>query len=129
MNTDKIDSFFQLFKGLRQLEPQRVSPSRPFFKSDFEQVQAGFATLGGLENVGSADTLQPIARGQDELERKDAGPFDGVINRGDNCHLILAQTDVVAENSFDLRLDRCDSSLEFELGLEEAEGIERSLDG
>src|SRR5438874_6448619 len=106
MNTNNIHHFWQFLEGLHKLEPKAVRACSSFFKCYLQDVLAGFVPLGGLENVRSADAFQSITWRHDDFERKDTGSFDRVIDRSAESHLLLAQTHVVAQNGFDLRLDR-----------------------
>src|SRR5437016_3110579 len=103
MNADDVRCFWQFSERLREFEPQAVGSSDSFFECYFEDALIGFIALRRLENVGSTDAFQPVARRQGELQHEHAGALDGVINRRGKSHLVLAQTDVVAADYFDLR--------------------------
>src|SRR6266851_5966983 len=127
MNTNNVHHFWQFLEGLCKLEPKTVRAGGSFFKCYLQDLLSGFVPLGGLENVRSADAFQSITWRHHDFEREDAGSFDRVIDRSRESHLLLAQTDIVAQNGFDLRLDRRNAGCKVEVRLQKPEGIQRSL--
>ena len=88
---------------------------------------AGLIALHPLQNIGPGDAFEAITGRRGKLQREYTGAFDRVIDRCSKVELLLADSNMIANDRFNLGLSRGYAGLQSEVRFEESESIKRSL--